>query len=114
MERMQKTNTVGLDIRLLNELVHAGISCPGFNPRMKYCFAWWSKDKKGIESLDHDWCLYFPFDTLTYVPGQSSAAIQVRNVVEMLSSFERSLIHSPIGIVLRLRYVQRFRSAHRE
>ncbi|QQK44383.1 Nucleotide-binding, alpha-beta plait [Penicillium digitatum] len=81
VERMQKTNTVGLDIRLLNELVHAGICCPAFNPRMKYCFAWWSKDQRGIESLDHDWCLYFPFDTLTYVPGQSSAAIQFYSYV---------------------------------
>ncbi|KAJ5194421.1 Nucleotide-binding alpha-beta plait [Penicillium cf. griseofulvum] len=76
VERMQKTNTVGLDIRLLNELVHAGIWCPGFNPRMKYCFAWWSQDVKGIETLDHDWCLYFPFDSLTYVPGHGGAAIQ--------------------------------------
>ncbi|KXG54358.1 Nucleotide-binding, alpha-beta plait [Penicillium griseofulvum] len=76
VERMQKANTVGLDIRLLNELVYAGIWCPGFNPRMKYCFAWWSQDAKGIETLDHDWCLYFPFDTLTYVPGHDGAAIQ--------------------------------------
>ncbi|KAF7518781.1 hypothetical protein PCG10_010558 [Penicillium crustosum] len=74
VERMQRTNTVGLDIRLLNELVRAGISCPAFNPRMKYCFAWWSQDQRGIESLDHDWCLYFPFDTMTYVPGHPSAA----------------------------------------
>ncbi|KAJ5484268.1 Nucleotide-binding alpha-beta plait [Penicillium expansum] len=81
VERMQKSNTVGLDIRLLSELVHAGISCPAFNPRMKYCFAWWSKDQRGIESLDHDWCLYFPFDTMTYVPGQSSAAIQFYSYV---------------------------------
>ncbi|KAJ5171092.1 Nucleotide-binding alpha-beta plait [Penicillium coprophilum] len=76
VERMQKTNTVGLDIRLLNELVHAGLCCPGFNPRMKYCFAWWSQDPRGIESLDHDWCLYFPFDTLTYLPGHAPTALQ--------------------------------------
>ncbi|CAG7960199.1 unnamed protein product [Penicillium nalgiovense] len=75
VERMRRGNTVGLDIRLLNELVHAGICCPAFNPRMKYCFAWHSKDQRAIGSLDHDWCLYFPFDTLTYIPGQSSAAI---------------------------------------
>ncbi|KAJ5932042.1 hypothetical protein N7516_006531 [Penicillium verrucosum] len=75
-ERIQKTNTVGLDIRLLHELVHAGISCPAFNPRMKYCFAWWSNDQGAIESLDHDWCLYFPFDTLTYVPGHTTATYQ--------------------------------------
>lgn len=111
---MQKSNTVGLDIRLLSELVHAGISCPAFNPRMKYCFAWWSKDQRGIESLDHDWCLYFPFDTMTYVPGQSSAAIQVRNMAVMLPSFEGLLIHSLIVIVLFLRHVSRFCSAHRE
>lgn len=78
VERLQKKNTVGLDIRLVNELVRAGISCPAFNPRMKYCFAWWSKDQRGIESLDHNWCLYFPFDTMTYAPGHPSAASQVR------------------------------------
>ncbi|KAJ5824842.1 Nucleotide-binding alpha-beta plait [Penicillium robsamsonii] len=76
VERMQKTNTVGLDIRLLNELVHAGICCPAFNPRMKYCFAWWSEDMRGIATLDHDWCLYFPFDTMTYVPGHPPTTIQ--------------------------------------
>ncbi|OQE42224.1 hypothetical protein PENCOP_c004G05083 [Penicillium coprophilum] len=76
VERMQKTNTVGLDIRLLNELVHAGLCCSGFNPRMKYCFAWWSQDPRGIESLDHDWCLYFPFDTLTYLSGHAPTALQ--------------------------------------
>ncbi|KAF4766814.1 hypothetical protein HAV15_010553 [Penicillium sp. str.  len=76
VERLQKKNTVGLDIRLVNELVRAGISCPAFNPRMKYCFAWWSKDQRGIESLDHNWCLYFPFDTMTYAPGHPSAASQ--------------------------------------
>ncbi|CDM27316.1 hypothetical protein DTO013E5_4468 [Penicillium roqueforti] len=81
VERMQKANTVGLDIRLLNELVNAGISCPAFNPRMKYCFAWWSKDKRRIGLLDHNWCLYFPFDTLTYIPGHHSAAIQFYSYV---------------------------------
>ena len=112
VERMQKANTVGLDIRLLNELVNAGISCPAFNPRMKYCFAWWSKDKRRIGSLDHNWCLYFPFDTLTYIPGHHSAAIQVRNMAEMLSSFGKLLIHSSTDIVLFLCHVQRFGSAH--
>ncbi|KAJ5283006.1 hypothetical protein N7497_001831 [Penicillium chrysogenum] len=76
VERMQRGNTVGLDIRLLNELVHAGICCPAFNPRMKYCFAWHSKEQRAIVSLDHDWCLYFPFDTLTYIPGHRTAAFQ--------------------------------------
>ncbi|KAJ5365636.1 Nucleotide-binding alpha-beta plait [Penicillium concentricum] len=76
VERMQKTNTVGLDVRLLNELVYAGICCPAFNPRMKYCFAWWSQDMRGIATLDHDWCLYFPFDTMTYVHGHPPTAIQ--------------------------------------
>ncbi|KAJ5427394.1 hypothetical protein N7465_002464 [Penicillium sp. CMV-2018d] len=76
VERMQKSNTVGLDIRLLNELVRAGINCPAFNPRMKYSLAWWSQDQRGIESLDYGWCLCFPFDTLTYLPGHPSAAKQ--------------------------------------
>ncbi|KAJ5952900.1 Nucleotide-binding alpha-beta plait [Penicillium vulpinum] len=75
-DRMQKSNTVGLDVRLLSELVHAGIHCPGFNPRMKYCFAWWSRDINAIAIMDHDWCLYFPFDSLVYIPGHGPAAIQ--------------------------------------
>lgn len=114
VERMQKSNTVGLDIRLLNELVRAGINCPAFNPRMKYSLAWWSQDQKGIESLDYGWCLCFPFDTLTYLPGHPSAAKQVRKMVEILSSFERSLIHSPIDTVLCLPRVPWCCSAHRE
>ncbi|KUM66463.1 hypothetical protein ACN42_g572 [Penicillium freii] len=76
VERIQKSNTVGLDIRLLDELVRAGINCPAFNPRMKYSLAWWSQDQRGTESFDHGWCLYFPFDTLTYLPGHPSAAKQ--------------------------------------
>jgi hypothetical protein len=114
VERMQKANTVGLDIRLLNELVYAGIWCPGFNPRMKYCFAWWSQDAKGIETLDHDWCLYFPFDTLTYVPGHSGAAIQVWNLAASLFYFGISLTQSPIAIVLCPPDVQGCCPAHRE
>lgn len=77
VERIQQQNTVGLDHRLLNELVQTGIACPAFNPRMKYCFAWYSRNETIIRSLDHDWCLYFPFDTLNYVPGRTSTEIQV-------------------------------------
>ncbi|KAJ5542637.1 Nucleotide-binding alpha-beta plait [Penicillium sp. DV-2018c] len=73
---IKRNQIVGLDFRLLNELVQTGLRCPGFNPRMKYCFAWYSEDQQAIMSLDHDWCLYFPFDTMTYLPGHSVAAIQ--------------------------------------
>jgi hypothetical protein len=75
--RIKKQNTVGLDVRLLQELVQIGIACPGFNPRMKYCFAWWSEIAPVIQGLDQDWCCYFPFDTLNYVSGHDSTEIQV-------------------------------------
>lgn len=77
VDRIRKQKTVGLDARLLQELVQTGIACPAFNPRMKYCFAWWSENPAIIQSLDHDWCLYFPFDTLNYVPGHDPIDIQV-------------------------------------
>ncbi|KAJ5787785.1 Nucleotide-binding alpha-beta plait [Penicillium paradoxum] len=76
VERIQKQNTIGLDSRLLTELVQAGFSCPAFNPRMKYCFAWWSQNSRAIQTMDHDWCLYFPFDTLTYAPDHDASTIQ--------------------------------------
>ncbi|KAJ5143524.1 Nucleotide-binding alpha-beta plait [Penicillium bovifimosum] len=73
---IKRNRTIGLDSRLLTELVQAGIECPGFNPRMKYCFAWYSEDQQAIMSLDHDWCLYFPYDTMTYLPGHTIATMQ--------------------------------------
>jgi hypothetical protein len=82
---IKKHRTIGLDSRLLTELVQTGFHCPAFNPRMKYCFAWYSEDQQAIMSLDHDWCLYFPFDTMTYLPGHTIAAIQVRNVMDHLT-----------------------------
>jgi hypothetical protein len=75
--RIKNKNTVGLDLRLLQELVQTGIGCPGFNPRMKWSFAHLSKEQPIIDSLDQGYCLYFPFDTLNYVPGHTSLDVQV-------------------------------------
>ena len=95
---MSKQNTIGLDTRILTELVQTGLSCPAFNPRMKYCFAWYSQDAKGIQGLDHDWCLYFPFDTLTYVPGNQPTAIKVCDTDQKLVLLKWSLMQFLIGI----------------
>ncbi|KAJ6008629.1 hypothetical protein N7522_003645 [Penicillium canescens] len=60
------TRTVGLDQRLLRELAWCGVLCPGFNPRQKYSIAYKSGLDEFDNVLDHDWCLYFSFDTLNY------------------------------------------------
>lgn len=77
VERMQRQNTVGLDYRLLCELTGAGIACPAFNPRMKFCIAFTSEDQAIINTLSKDWCIYFPFDTLSYATGCSAMDLQV-------------------------------------
>ncbi|KAJ5342165.1 Nucleotide-binding alpha-beta plait [Penicillium brevicompactum] len=76
VERMQRQNTVGLDYRLLCELTGAGIACPAFNPRMKFCIAFTSEDQAIINTLSKDWCIYFPFDTLSYATGCSAMDLQ--------------------------------------
>ncbi|KAJ5742758.1 uncharacterized protein N7511_011159 [Penicillium nucicola] len=69
--------TVGLDIRLLRELTWAGVLCPGLNPRQKYNIAYKSELPELEKILDHDWCNYFPFDTLNYADKFALADYQV-------------------------------------
>ncbi|KAJ5305750.1 hypothetical protein N7508_004765 [Penicillium antarcticum] len=73
----KETRTVGLDERLLRELTWCGILCPGFNPRQKYNIASKSQLPEFEHILDHDWCQYFPFDTLGYADEYSLLDYQI-------------------------------------
>ncbi|PWY90511.1 hypothetical protein BO94DRAFT_593355 [Aspergillus sclerotioniger CBS 115572] len=68
VSRMKKSNTVGLDQRLLRELLHAGLSCPAFNERQKYTLCVNSDDESEIIKIP-DTSKWFPFDTLVHLPN---------------------------------------------
>ncbi|KAL4936741.1 hypothetical protein BDV06DRAFT_233056 [Aspergillus oleicola] len=63
VERMQKTNTVGLDQKLLHDLLQAGLKCPAFNERQKYTLCINSEISTEINKLP-ELSKWFPFDTL--------------------------------------------------
>lgn len=66
--RMKRCNTIGLDQRLLRELLYAGIKCPTFNERMKYTLCANSEDQTEILRFQ-DMGKWFPFDTLVKLPN---------------------------------------------
>lgn len=68
VSRMEKSKTVGLDHRLLRELLYAGLNCPAFNERQKYTLCIHAGEKSEILKLG-DMSKWFPFDTLVYLPG---------------------------------------------
>ncbi|PYH97677.1 hypothetical protein BO71DRAFT_372740 [Aspergillus ellipticus CBS 707.79] len=68
VSRMRKSNTVGLDQRLLRELLQAGLNCPGFNERQKYTLCVNSEEQSEISKVP-DMSKWFPFDTLVNLPN---------------------------------------------
>ncbi|BDD61563.1 hypothetical protein MAP00_006602 [Monascus purpureus] len=64
--RVKKSNTVGLDQRLLRDLLKAGLSCPAFNDRQKYTLCVNSEELSEI--LKFDMGKWFPFDSLVKMP----------------------------------------------
>lgn len=75
--RMDRENTVGLDHKLLHELVTAGLECPAFNPRMKYTLAYLARETDVLSRMPREYVLYFPFDTLVWLPQFDLMALQV-------------------------------------
>lgn len=65
--RVDSGRTVGLDHRLVAEMVQAGLRCPGFNPRMKFRLAEAGRDRATLERMSQEYLTYFPFDTLTWM-----------------------------------------------
>ncbi|PWY83497.1 hypothetical protein BO70DRAFT_335557 [Aspergillus heteromorphus CBS 117.55] len=68
VSRMRKSNTVGLDQRLLRDLLQAGLNCPGFNERQKYTLCVNSEEDSEIAKIP-DLSKWFPFDTLVNLPN---------------------------------------------
>ncbi|GES63151.1 hypothetical protein ATEIFO6365_0014019900 [Aspergillus terreus] len=75
VSRIQKSNTIGLDQRLLRSLLHAGLDCPAFNDRQKYTLCVNSEDMSEIVNFP-DFGKWFPFDTLVSLPNADRQALQ--------------------------------------
>ncbi|KAJ5249204.1 hypothetical protein N7468_000655 [Penicillium chermesinum] len=68
VERIDNGLVVGLSTNLVLELVHLGLHCPAFNPRMKFCLAYIGRDVNTLRRVSEEWLSFFPFDTLTWLP----------------------------------------------
>lgn len=75
--RMKKEQVVGLDNRLVLELIQTGLRCPAFNPRMKFCLAHVGEDHRTLQGMPEVWMTYFPFDTLTWLPNCNPVNVEV-------------------------------------
>lgn len=73
--RVKKSNTVGLDQRLLRDLLKAGLSCPAFNDRQKYTLCVNSEELSEI--LKFDMGKWFPFDSLVKMPKHDDRTLMV-------------------------------------
>lgn len=77
VERLGASQTMGLDSRLVTELLRAGLECPAFNPRMKYLLAEASEDQGILRRMHMQWLQLFPFDTLTWLPPNNPIKLEV-------------------------------------
>jgi hypothetical protein len=75
--RLRNGQTVGLDTRLVSELLRAGLECPAFNPRMKYVLAETSQDQGVLRRMNPGYLIFFPFDTLTWLRPNNPVALEV-------------------------------------
>ncbi|KAF9884756.1 hypothetical protein FE257_001246 [Aspergillus nanangensis] len=73
--RIQRSNTIGLDQRLLRRVLYAGLNCPAFNDRQKYTLCVNSEDMSEIVKFP-DFGKWFPFDTLVTFPGVDRRLLQ--------------------------------------
>ncbi|KAH8431598.1 uncharacterized protein LDX57_009256 [Aspergillus melleus] len=71
VSRMKRANTIGLDNRLLRELLYAGLNCPAFNERQKYTLCINSEDMSEIVRFPEAG-KWHPFDSLVRIPFFSS------------------------------------------
>lgn len=68
--------TMGLDQKLLRDLLHAGLTCPAFNGRMKFTLSWNAEIDQEIARFD-GLGTYFPFDTLVKLPSYDQFTYEV-------------------------------------
>lgn len=85
--RVTTTRTVGLDYRLVAEMMQTGLRCPAFNPRMKYALVEGGRDHATLARMSREYLSYFPFDTLTWLSPYDVACLTVGLLVLHISFF---------------------------
>ncbi|KAJ5298196.1 uncharacterized protein N7443_006316 [Penicillium atrosanguineum] len=73
--RIGNSRTVGLDYRLVSEMMQTGLRCPGFNPRMKFAMIEAGRDHLTLQRMSRDALSLFPFDTLTWLAPYDVASL---------------------------------------
>ncbi|KAJ5670676.1 uncharacterized protein N7477_006039 [Penicillium maclennaniae] len=73
--RIRNSRTVGLDYRLVSEMMQTGLRCPGFNPRMKFAIIEAGRDHLTMQRMSRDALSLFPFDTLTWLAPYDVASL---------------------------------------
>ncbi|KAI9933840.1 hypothetical protein MW887_004912 [Aspergillus wentii] len=110
VSRVRRSNTVGLDQRLLRDLLYAGLNCPAFNERQKYTLCINSDELSEIVKFP-DMGKWFPFDTLVKMPKLdektvlyyanliSNGTVRHHATTELPNTFpaENFELHSPYG-----------------
>lgn len=74
--RLKITKTIGLDQRLLRELLYAGLNCPTFNERQKFTLCVNSEDISEILKFP-GMGKWFPFDALVRMPNTDENTLLV-------------------------------------
>lgn len=95
VSRIQRVNTVGLDQKLLNDLLQAGLNCPAFNERQKYTLCINSEISSEIIRLPET-SKWFPFDSLARKPNFNEDIYTVRApavVKSFISSTNLLVLH---------------------
>lgn len=73
---VEHKRTVGLDERLMMDLLDAAMKCPTFNERQKYALNIAAKNYQAINQIAAS-SRFWPFDTLARKPYATEAHIQV-------------------------------------
>lgn len=81
LPKVEKSKVVGLDRRLLTELLDAGLKCPGFNERQKFALFMTSKSTE-YHRLSAT-ARYWPFDTLSMKANTSDAIMMVSSLLNL-------------------------------
>ncbi|KAL1881510.1 Actin-related protein 2/3 complex subunit 4 [Paecilomyces lecythidis] len=72
--RVRRSRTMGLDHRLVQDLLAAGLNCPAFNDRMKFTLVAHSGNLNDVTQFPGSG-KYFPFDTLVRMPGFNESTL---------------------------------------
>jgi len=87
VSRIKRVNTVGLDQKLLNDLLQAGLKCPTFNERQKYTLCINSEISSEIIKLPET-SKWFPFDSLARKPNFNEDIYTVRSILLLSLLYE--------------------------